>query len=92
MKTTLDLPGDLIREVKLKAVREGQKLKDAVAELLRIGLATNSSKSSKGAQRPRRKPPVIRCRHAAAPSAEMTPQRVADVLLQQEAQWHAKAR
>lgn len=38
MKTTLDLPNDLVREVKLRAVNEGKKLKDVVSELLRQGL------------------------------------------------------
>ncbi len=38
MKTTLDLPNDLVREVKLRAVNEGKKLKDVIAELLRQGL------------------------------------------------------
>ncbi|HZL36280.1 MAG TPA: hypothetical protein VFC78_13260 [Tepidisphaeraceae bacterium] len=38
MKTTLDLPNELIKEVKLLAVHEGKKLKDAVADLLRRGL------------------------------------------------------
>src|SRR5437868_2341669 len=39
MKTTLDLPDLLVKQVKLRAVRDGQKLKDAVADLLRKGLA-----------------------------------------------------
>ena len=39
MKTTLDLPDALVKQVKLRAVREGRKLKDAVADLLRKGLA-----------------------------------------------------
>lgn len=39
MKTTLELPDELIMEVKLLAVQEGKKLKDTVAELLRQGLA-----------------------------------------------------
>ena len=34
MKTTLDLPDALVKQVKLRAVREGRKLKDAVADLL----------------------------------------------------------
>ena len=38
MKTTFDLPPDLIREVKLRAVHEGRKLKDVAAELLTRGL------------------------------------------------------
>jgi hypothetical protein len=41
MKTTLDLPDDLIKKVKLQALHNGLKLKDTVAELLRKGLAAN---------------------------------------------------
>jgi hypothetical protein len=42
MKTTLELPDDLVKEIKLRAVHEGVKLKDAVADLLRRGLAAGS--------------------------------------------------
>ena len=38
MKTTVDLPNDLVREIKLRAVNEGRKLKEVVTELLRFGL------------------------------------------------------
>jgi len=38
VKITVDLPDDLIREVKLRAVNEGKRLKDIIAELLREGL------------------------------------------------------
>jgi hypothetical protein len=41
MKTTFDLPPDLVREVKLRAVHEGRKLKDVAAELLKRGLTTD---------------------------------------------------
>ncbi|MEI6604618.1 MAG: hypothetical protein WCP35_04865 [Verrucomicrobiota bacterium] len=34
MKTTFDLPPDLIRDVKLRAVHECRKLTDMVAEVL----------------------------------------------------------
>ena len=40
MKTTLDLPDELMREVKIRAVKENRKLKDAIADLLRRGLGT----------------------------------------------------
>jgi hypothetical protein len=45
MKTTLDLPDELVKEVKLLAVHEGKKLKDAVTDLLRKGLAAASGRS-----------------------------------------------
>ena len=38
MKTTLDLPEDLVIEIKLKAAREHRKMKDVAAEALRVGL------------------------------------------------------
>lgn len=38
MKTTLDLPDDLMREVKIRAATQGKKLKDIVTEVLRNGL------------------------------------------------------
>ena len=38
MKSTIDLPSDLVREMKLRAVHEGRKLKDIAAELLQAAL------------------------------------------------------
>jgi len=46
MKTTLELPDDLVKQIKLRAVHEGRKLKDAVADLLRKGLAAGSGASA----------------------------------------------
>jgi plasmid stability protein len=39
MKTTLDLPDDVMRAVKIRAVEENRRLKDTIADLLRRGLA-----------------------------------------------------
>ena len=38
-RTTLELPDALMRQVKLRAVRRQQKLKDVVAQLLELGMA-----------------------------------------------------
>jgi plasmid stability protein len=38
VKTTIDLPVELVREMKLRAVRDGRKLKEVAAEILRRGL------------------------------------------------------
>ena len=40
MKTTLDLPDDLMTELKVRAARESRKLKDVMAEVLRRGLGS----------------------------------------------------
>ncbi len=52
MKTTLELPDDLMRAVKLRAVHEGKKLKDAMAELIKKGLAANRNTFSDSYPKP----------------------------------------
>lgn len=42
MKTTLELPDQLIRRIKMRAAARNQKLKDAVAQLLELGLLSVS--------------------------------------------------
>lgn len=37
VKATFELPDALVRQVKLQALRDGRKFKDAVADLLRKG-------------------------------------------------------
>jgi hypothetical protein len=55
MKTTFDLPADLVRDVKLRAVHEGRKLKDVAAELLRRGLGRPEPVASR-----QQKPRIVR--------------------------------
>ena len=55
MKTTLDLPDALMREVKIRAVHERKKLKDAIAEFIRKGMAV-------GRKRPRKTPKPVKLR------------------------------
>lgn len=92
MKTTIELPASLVKQVKLRAVREGRKLKDAVADLLRKGLAAARDEKAK-TQAPVVTTdkitglPLIECKHAASPEEEMTPDRVAEVLFAQEVEW-----
>jgi plasmid stability protein len=89
MKTTLDLPDDVVRAVKMRAVEENRKLKDLIADLLRRGLAQEPRLPT--VVRRRVKLPLVECAHEALPGEEMTPERVADVLLEEEAGWHRDA-
>jgi hypothetical protein len=96
IKTTIDLPEALVREVKRHALNRRQKLKDAVAELLREGLAVSSDTPSDAGMPTITTDemtglPLIVCRHAAAQGEELTPDRVADILLAQEVEWHHAA-
>ena len=97
MKTTLDLPDALVRQVKLRALQERKKLKDAVAELLRKGLAVTAdeeavSPSPVVAKDKETGLPLVQCKHAALPE-DLTPDRVAEILLAQEVEgYHAASR
>ncbi|MGH3442289.1 MAG: antitoxin [Nitriliruptorales bacterium] len=83
MKTTLELPDDLMREVKLRAVNEDRRIKDVVADALRRGLALDDA--GQGAVRRRVELPIIETAHHARPDEEMTPERVASLLLAEDA-------
>jgi len=89
MKTTLDLPEDVVRAVKIRAAEENKKLKDTVTDLLRRGLAKEPGVLA--AARRRVKLPLVECAHEARPGEEMSPERVADILLEEEAGWHRDA-
>jgi len=57
MKTTLELPDDLMRRVKLRAVHRRRKLKDEIAQLLEAGMA-----QALDAEAPARPPRPVRLR------------------------------
>ena len=82
MKTTLDLPTDLVRKMKLRAVHEGRKLKDVAAEVFRRGLAQPKT----AAQPVTRHPialPLIQCA-SDAPASRMSAEEI--IALEQESQ------
>ena len=83
MKTTVDLPDELMQTIKLRAVQERRKLKDIVADLLRRGLAAESEHPA--AVRERVRLPLVHCVHPADPSEEVTADRAAQILLDEEA-------
>lgn len=43
MKTTLELPDELMRSVKVRAARTDRKLKDVVTELIELGLEASEA-------------------------------------------------
>ncbi|CAN5856073.1 antitoxin VapB41 [soil metagenome] len=82
MKTTIDIPDDLMRAVKIRAVEENRKLKDMVADLLRQGLAQSTSETPP--VRHRVELPLIKGGHPAKPGEELTPERLHEILAQDE--------
>lgn len=87
MKTTLDLPEDLVRELKLRSVHDRLKLKDVAARALRRGLGLESTAVAKPEQLPQglgfspQGFPVFDCR-AGTPVKKMSAREI--VVLEQE--------
>jgi hypothetical protein len=82
MKITLDLPDALVREIKDHALNEGLKLQDAIAALLELGLKARRSTNNAPANRVSL--PLLVCKQR----AEITPEKLSDLLIAQDAQWH----
>ncbi len=72
-----------MRSIKVRAAREDRKLKDLIAELLRKGLATERDEGT----RRRVTLPLIHTAHEAATGDELTPERVAQILIDEEVKW-----
>lgn len=88
MKTTIDLPDDLVREAKLRAVAQRRPLKDLMADFIRQGLGHPPQSAAPQLATAGRVSlaadglPLVRC-SAAAPARQA---RVADLLaLEQQA-------
>ena len=97
MKTTFNLPDDLLKAIKVQARKNRIAFDVAVEVLLRNGLLArpdtppNRRKSSTVTKDKKTGLPLIECKQAAAPQKELTPDRVADILLAQEVGWHHPA-
>lgn len=77
MKTTFDLPEDVVREMKLRAVMEGRKLRDVAEEIFRRGLAQPGS-SRPSTERHRVRLPLVPIAKGAKPFA-LTGQQIAEM-------------
>ena len=58
-------------------------MREVVADTLRAGLEHSGGRG--GLARPRMKLPLVHCAHEAAPGDEVTPERVAEILVAQDA-------
>ena len=83
MKTTVDLPDELMRAVKVRAAQQGRKLKTVMADLIERGLAAEPAAAAE--PRTRVALPLVHNTHEALPDEEMTPERVAAALASEEA-------
>jgi plasmid stability protein len=64
MKTTLELPDHLVREIELRAAHEGRVVNDVVAELLAAGLSPAAGGSPLEGRVVSRNLPLIKVRPA----------------------------
>lgn len=71
--------------MKMRAAREGRKLRDVATEVVRRGLSQQQKTGS--AKGTRVEFPIVKCKPA-APGTELDPSQIADLLVGQEAQWN----
>ena len=82
MRTTLDLPDELMLAVKVRAAERRMTLKKVVADLLWWGLA--SASAARPAVRNRVQLPLVECAHEPRSGQDLTPDRLATVLAELE--------
>jgi hypothetical protein len=64
MRTTIDLPEDLFREVKTRAAQDGTTLKNLMTEFIRAGLRAQQVSAASESPHRRSPPPVAIRRNA----------------------------
>ncbi|MBV8084254.1 MAG: antitoxin [Chloroflexi bacterium] len=82
MKTTLELPDELMTALKVRAARENRRIKDVLAEALLRGLSPEVPAETEARKTVRL--PLVACAHEARPGEELTPERVAAILLDED--------
>lgn len=87
MRTTIDLPDDLFREAKTRAVKQGTTFKNLVTQWIRAGLRAPSNGEADFALSRRPAPPVAILRHSGkAPLPGMTNRQLNALLENEEIQ------
>ena len=86
MKTTLDLPDDLLRTMKMQAVQEGRNLKDVAAEIFRRGLAQPARPASQPLRQRVKLPLIIA--PPGAPKFSLTGKDIDRLLMEDEVRQH----
>lgn len=86
MELELDLPDGLVEAMKMRTVEENCSLPDLMTESIRCGMDNHPAEP--GAIRNRVRLPFVHGAQSAETSEELTPERVADILLAQEAEAH----
>ncbi len=96
METTIELPDDLVAEIKRRAVREGREVNDAIADIVRKGIdiSANTDRDSLAAviaTDAKTGLPFVVPQFPADPLRALSPEEAAEILLQQEVMWHDDA-
>lgn len=90
MKTTIDLPEELVREMKLRAARDGRKLKDIATEIFRRGLRREPDNASMLYQSRRLEQPLFVCEESEASSVNMSLEQLLELERKAEAEEDAQ--
>ena len=88
----MDLPDDLMRAIKMRALQEGKKLNEIMPELLTNGLKSSESKLTKARLGIDDKTGLLVILSGKAPNGDLTPAQLSEILVEQEASYHIPPR
>ena len=95
MKTTVEIPDALFQVIHAQAQQRGQNFDRAMAEILQRGIAGVSESDSLSkpvrSRHPKTGLSVIMGGRRPLPGQELTPERIDEILLEQEVEWHREA-
>jgi hypothetical protein len=95
MKATVEIPDALFQVIHAQAQQRGQNFDSTMAEILQRGIAGASESGSLSKPIMSRDPetglPVIMGGRRPLPGQELTPERIDEILLEQEVEWHREA-
>jgi len=84
MRTTIDLPDELFREAKTRAVQQGTTLKSLVTELIRSGLRAQSPAADRAPVQRNPPPVAIRRKPGQAPPPARTNRQLYAMLTEED--------
>ena len=84
MRTTIDIPDDVLRRAKARAALSGMKLKDLITRYVEMGLAQHAQEGEQKAHPRRSPPPLIAKAMTGKPIPALTNQELAELELEED--------
>ncbi|HET6386357.1 MAG TPA: hypothetical protein VFJ58_23435 [Armatimonadota bacterium] len=91
MRTTIDIPDDLLRRAKATAALRGMKLKELIASCLEAGLSHGFQPVTPSPRQGRSSPPLIPEAMTGKPIRALTNEEIAAIELEEDVEKHIRS-